>query len=80
MQCARCKKSFDDEELRRPTRLLRLATLPVLIVMMGRVTLVQEAMARYCGRCRHNINISLFFIVFMIALVVIIKWTAPGKN
>jgi hypothetical protein len=66
-ECARCKKSFDDDQLRKPSRVLRLILLPKLWV------LAEEANALYCYRCRRNVNAALFFIAFMIVFVVFVK-------
>lgn len=78
-RCKRCGNECDEGEAKQLAAWLRLTCLP-LFALRSQI-LVREAKAVYCKRCRRSMNVTLFFIVFMIGvacLFLFLQHVYPG--
>ena len=67
MRCARCKGEFPDDELRRPSILLRVFAFPYLLLMQA-ASVIRESNAGYCRPCRRQMNVCLLFLGFLVVI------------
>ena len=70
-RCARCKKDFQESQLRPLAKWLRIITVPFLLIQS--YILVAEANSKYCRACARTMNATLFFVVFMIGFVAFLQ-------
>ena len=74
MRCARCKKDCLEGELHAPSLLLRIVAFPYLFLMHS-VSVANESKAAYCKPCRRQLNVSLFFLGFIVLLFALMTIT-----
>ncbi|HEV3005781.1 MAG TPA: hypothetical protein VGX78_15050 [Pirellulales bacterium] len=68
-KCRRCKKEFPSDEVRPTPVWLRLTAFPLWF--LHSVQVHQELRASYCRACRRQMNVCLFFVAFLTAVVLI---------
>jgi hypothetical protein len=70
MQCNRCKKEFDRADLRPPSMVLRFLAAPFFLPLLLKSRALRgEVNALYCRPCRRQLNVSFFFIAFLVVLI-----------
>jgi len=70
MQCKRCRQDFEQADLGPPSRVLRLLAAPFFLLLLLKSGVVRgEFNALYCRRCRRQLNVSFFFVAFMVLVV-----------
>ena len=67
MLCKRCGKEFDRAELQPASLVLRLIAAPFFLpLLLKSGGLRGEVNALYCRPCRRQLNVSFFFVAFMV--------------
>jgi hypothetical protein len=67
MLCKRCGKQFDLAELRPPSLFLRLIASPFFLPLLLKSGVLRgEFNSLYCRPCRRQLNVSFFFIAFLV--------------
>ena len=69
MQCKRCGGDFDPADLRPPSLVLRLLAAPFFLpLLLKSGALRGEVNALYCRPCRRRLNVSFFFVAFLVVV------------
>jgi hypothetical protein len=69
MLCKRCGTDFDRADLRPPSLVLRVLSAPFLLLLLLKSGVVRgEVNALYCRPCRRQLNVSFFFIAFLVVI------------
>lgn len=75
MNCTRCKQESADEDLKPPSKVLRIFAFPYLLLMQSGSAL-KESNAGYCRPCRRQMNVCLLFLGFLVLMFVLMLFMA----